>query len=168
MNEPEASGQALVERLQEALIEIRDAKAVWQDAGSYAGGETWCGFARRLQHLAADALSTESPAPASPPAPANELEMTVARMESFNRRARQEATLLSNLEGILHGSDFLLQAEKQFAAAMAGAYVAGGTDAASPPLVSDCAICGGLVTFDGKEGDRIKPNCWGGRLGREK
>jgi hypothetical protein len=109
-----------------------------------------------------------APAPASPPAPANELEMTVARMESFNRRARQEATLLSNLEGILHGSDFLLQAEKQFAAAMAGAYVAGGTDAASPPLVSDCAICGGLVTFDGKEGDRIKPNCWGGRLGREK
>lgn len=34
--------------------------------------------------------------------------------------------------------------------------------------VSDCAICGGLVRFDGREGDRIDPNCWGGRAVPEK
>lgn len=72
---------------------------------------------------------------ASPDSTASTVCLTIARMESFNRRARQEATLVSNLEGILRGSDLLIQVERQFSAAMAGAYVAGLTDAA-PDLLA--------------------------------
>ena len=46
---------AEVERLKDALAQIASAKPQWTaNVGSYAGGETWAGFAHRLQQFAAE------------------------------------------------------------------------------------------------------------------
>jgi molecular chaperone GrpE (heat shock protein) len=53
------------ERAEAALREIRAAQPRWvTGVGSYAGGETWAGFARRLQSLAGpDAAPAGAEAP---------------------------------------------------------------------------------------------------------
>jgi hypothetical protein len=46
-----------LELVEKALVEIRDARAKWiQGVGSYAGGETYAGFAYRLQQIARSAM----------------------------------------------------------------------------------------------------------------
>jgi len=78
------------------------------------------------------------PAPVSPVEPTTDL----AIIEKCNARARQTATFLSNLEGIVRGGDFLLEAERQIAAAMMAAYVMARPASPvepEPPTLEPCA-----------------------------
>ncbi len=179
--QPEASGQALVERLREALTAI---KSTLGDLDTEFGPRVNAAY--ELAREALDALSTASPAhraddlqncrcaeclEGSLILERKRAERAEAEIEQLRALARADeaewkekmdvavtrAVLYYTAKGYIAGenTDSKHWRERAEAAEAKLAALSGG--------VSDCAICGGLVRFDGNEGDRIDPNCWGGR-----